>query len=256
MKEAYYFSHDSNARHDPKITAMRAAYGATGYGWFWVLIEMMRESDEYQLKMKGKYSFNAFALQMQSNTDEAKKFIDDCIHEFELFESNDQFFWSPSLLRRMSKREEKSGKARAAAQVRWGKESELDANAMQTHSERNALKESKVNESKENKKNYAEFVSMKESQYQKLVDNHGEKTTQRMIEILDNYKGSTGKKYKDDYRAVLSWVVKRVNSDNESKFSSKSDKSKEVLQEMWGEADEQETGSSTLKPGNDSLPKS
>lgn len=27
------------------------------------------------------------------------------------------------------------------------------------------------------------------------------------VEVLDNYKGSTGKKYKSDYRAILSWVV-------------------------------------------------
>ena len=54
---------------------------------------------------------------------------------------------------------------------------------------------------------YAEYVSMYEEQYQKLVSEHGDASTKRMIDILDIYKGAKGKKYKDDYRAILSWVV-------------------------------------------------
>jgi hypothetical protein len=34
-----------------------------------------------------------------------------------------------------------------------------------------------------------------------------------MIEILDNYKGSKGRMYKDDYRAILSWVVNKFTED-------------------------------------------
>lgn len=34
-----------------------------------------------------------------------------------------------------------------------------------------------------------------------------------MIEILDNYKGAKGKRYKSDYRAILSWVVNRLEDD-------------------------------------------
>ena len=34
------------------------------------------------------------------------------------------------------------------------------------------------------------------------------------ITKLDLYKGSKGKTYKDDYRAILSWVVRSVNEDN------------------------------------------
>ena len=34
-----------------------------------------------------------------------------------------------------------------------------------------------------------------------------------MIEILDNYKGSKGKKYRSDYRAILNWVVNRYNEE-------------------------------------------
>lgn len=57
------------------------------------------------------------------------------------------------------------------------------------------------------KKNYGEFVTLTEEEYSKLVGKYGEDDTKGMIEILDNYKGSTGKKYKSDYRTILNWVV-------------------------------------------------
>ena len=60
------------------------------------------------------------------------------------------------------------------------------------------------------KKKYAEFVSMEEREYQSLVDKYGEKATEKLIELLDNYKGSSGKTYKSDYRAILNWVVDKA----------------------------------------------
>lgn len=63
------------------------------------------------------------------------------------------------------------------------------------------------------KKAYAEFVKMTEDEYAKLVVAYGEEKTRRMIEILDNYKGSSGKTYKSDYRTILNWVVQRVNEE-------------------------------------------
>jgi hypothetical protein len=155
MKEAYYFSHDSNARHDPKITVMRGVYGSEGYGWFWMFIEMMRETDGYKLDMHSKYAFHAYAMQMQCESIKLAQFVHDCINEFDLFESDGMYFWSPSLLKRMEKKGEKADKARKAAEARWAKKEETgedDAKPMQTHdpsiadaTENDALKESKVN---------------------------------------------------------------------------------------------------------------
>lgn len=58
------------------------------------------------------------------------------------------------------------------------------------------------------KTKYADNVSMYPEEHQKLVDRFGEEFTRKCIEILDNYKPN-GKKYKDDYRAILTWVVDR-----------------------------------------------
>lgn len=162
MKDAYYFSHDANARNDQKILAMRSVFGSEGYGWYWIIIEMMRETTNFMIKID-KYTFQALAMQMHCDADIAHKFVSDCINEFSLFESDGEFFWANSLLRRMAQREEKSEQARAAAKARWGNkrssntkldkhekspyECKLNADAMQELCDSNAIKEKKVKES-------------------------------------------------------------------------------------------------------------
>lgn len=60
------------------------------------------------------------------------------------------------------------------------------------------------------KVSYAEFVTMTEEQYQKLIDAYGEKRTLACITKLDLYKGMYGKKYSSDYHAILKWVIGEV----------------------------------------------
>lgn len=63
------------------------------------------------------------------------------------------------------------------------------------------------------KRKYAEFVSMTNDEYSSLVTKLGEQGAKRCIEILDNYKGQSGKTYKCDYRAILNWVVSRYEEE-------------------------------------------
>lgn len=65
----------------------------------------------------------------------------------------------------------------------------------------------------EEKKKFAEFVSLTNAEYEALVAKVGKQGAERCIELLDNYKGSTGKTYKSDYRAMLNWVVKRYEEE-------------------------------------------
>lgn len=73
-------------------------------------------------------------------------------------------------------------------------------------------KNNKTKKEQEKKIHFAEFVSMTNAEYDKLVSTHGKEFTDQCITILDNYKGSNGKTYKSDYRAILSWVVDKVNN--------------------------------------------
>lgn len=103
-KDARYFTHDGNARHDPKMLALIKKHGMKGYGMFWVIIETMREENGYKIKQK-KYIINSLAEQMQCTAEEVSAFIKDCIEEYELFIQDNGFIYSESLLERMAKLE-------------------------------------------------------------------------------------------------------------------------------------------------------
>jgi hypothetical protein len=95
-----------------------------------------------------------------------------------------------------------------------------------------------VENGKNVKKNkYADLVSMTEDEYQKLVDENGEVLTLKMIEVLDNYKGSSGRKYKSDYRAILSWVKDKVIKETLTKKENKQNRIPAAYQGLqdWGE---------------------
>jgi hypothetical protein len=122
-QDVYWFKHDANARRDQKILMLRTVYGAEGYGWWWMLLEMMRESSDYRLKLTGKYAMLTLAKELGAEPEKLKEFISDCIKEFELFDSDaeEKYFWSPSLLRRMRAYEEVISKRREAANSRWNR---------------------------------------------------------------------------------------------------------------------------------------
>lgn len=60
---------------------------------------------------------------------------------------------------------------------------------------------------KKKKYKYSEFVTLTKIEYAKLVAEHGEDAVKGMIEILNNWKGSNGRKTKSDYFTILKWVV-------------------------------------------------
>ncbi len=213
-KEAYYFSHDANARQDEKILMLRAEHGWEGYGIYWALVEMMFESSDTALhhsKTKGiavSYNIDITLLESVINT---------CVTE-NLFVSDGVMFWSESLKRRKSKYHElkakKSEPGKKGMAKRWGKKNTVITDDNRVITKDNKGKESKGKESKENKNKYGDFVSMTQSEYEKLISEHGEVLTRKMIETLDNYKGSKGRTYKSDYRAILSWVKDKVITEN------------------------------------------
>lgn len=152
-KEVYYFSHDANARNDTKILSMRCDYGLEGYGMYWVIIECMREEENYKLMLNDN-TYRALAMQMHCKIDTVEKFIKDCIEVYGLFQSDGQVLWSNSLLRRMEKMTKIREKRRAAAAKRW----DLEANAKQMDNKSNA--NALQNDAKENKRKEKENINI------------------------------------------------------------------------------------------------
>jgi len=95
--EAYYFSHDSNAKDDPKCVLLIEELGLEGYGIFWVLVEELRNQPEYKYPLK-----LIPALARRYNTTTPKMEV--VIKNYGLFEVDKKdFFFSKSLNRRMKK---------------------------------------------------------------------------------------------------------------------------------------------------------
>lgn len=128
-KDVYYFSHDVNASNDPKIVAMESEFGVISYAWWWKLIEKLASSEDYRLTFK-KYTFIALDKELGILNENERPlnenerplnenertffcsnksflFVNSLINDFELLECDDEYFWSPSLIRRQEERRSK-----------------------------------------------------------------------------------------------------------------------------------------------------
>lgn len=94
---AYYFSHDSNAKDDPKCMLLIDQLGLEGYGIFWILIEVLRDQPEY------KYPISLIPILARRYNTTAEK-MSTVIKNYGLFNFDEQNnFFSLSLNKRMNK---------------------------------------------------------------------------------------------------------------------------------------------------------
>lgn len=67
--------------------------------------------------------------------------------------------------------------------------------------------QAKIDKAKKYK--YADYVTLTRDEYVKLCVEYTEEAAKAMIDILNNYKGSKGKRYKSDYLTIRGWVKDR-----------------------------------------------
>ena len=152
-KDVYYFSHDCNARNDEKILAMRSIYGLEGYAMYFMLVEILREQDEYKLEIT-KYTWNTLAMQMHTDAQKVKEFVNDCVEEFHLFVIENNTLYSESLIKRMNLFKEISEIRSKAAKKRWENANDMqnecksNANVDQKQSNKTKLNNIKLNQNK------------------------------------------------------------------------------------------------------------
>ena len=199
-KDVYYFSHDVNASNDPKIVAMESEFGVISYAWWWKLIEKLASSEDYRLPFK-KYTFIALDKELGILNENERPlnenerplnenertffcsnksflFVNSLISDFELLECDDEYFWSPSLIRRQEERRskfEKKQEQRRLAGIKSGearRKKEQNRTVVQQTStavEQNEQKERKgkesiysysYNEAHENEKSDNDILSM------------------------------------------------------------------------------------------------
>jgi len=160
-KDAYYFSHDSNAKDDPKCMVLIDQLGLEGYGIYWVLIETLRDQPDY------KYPLELVPILARRYTTTAEKMIT-VVKNYSFFEfDNENKFFSLSLNERMSHLENKRAKASIAGKKSAEKRKKLPKyltdvermlNECLTFDELSKVKESIVNEIKVNKINFIDGI--------------------------------------------------------------------------------------------------
>lgn len=64
---------------------------------------------------------------------------------------------------------------------------------------------------------YKPCVSLLQSEYDALCQEYRKERADKMIEVLNWYKESTGREYRSDYAAIKSWAADRVLADEQKK---------------------------------------
>jgi predicted phage replisome organizer len=76
-------------------------------------------------------------------------------------------------------------------------------------------KKKKKNTEKE-KEEYKPSVFLSVDEFGKLNAEYGEETANKALEHLSHYKQSSGKKYKSDYHAILTWVINAITTQKQT----------------------------------------
>ncbi len=91
-KDAFYFPHFCNARHDRKIRRLRKELGLEGYGIFFMLLETLREQTDYKYPLE-----DIDLLSDEYGTSEAK--LKTVLTKYDLFQLDEKgMFFSSNLI--------------------------------------------------------------------------------------------------------------------------------------------------------------
>ena len=72
---------------------------------------------------------------------------------------------------------------------------------------------------KQDIKEYGTHIRMTETEYGKLLERFGQVLTDKYVEKVDLYMGSTGKKYKSHYMTIISWLNRDLEKDPKIKYA-------------------------------------
>ncbi len=219
-----YFPHDVDAVNDEKIEAMRAAFGNDGYAFYFILLERIYRTEDGSLDISSTMKKSALAVKVGVAADRFEEMLQASV-EVGLF-LREAYEAGALQSNGVNHRFDEVNKSRD--KWRRKKEGVFPGENQGENHEKTPEKiprkppdkptppppPPKAPKDTEPKKvKYAEYVNMADTEYASLVEAHGEAAARRMVEILDNYKGANGKRYKSDYRAILNWVVTRYKEE-------------------------------------------
>lgn len=206
-KDAYYFSHDANARNDFKMLKVRRNLGIEGYGIFFCLVEMLRDQKDFCLPLDSLVDI-AYSL----DTTEEK--IHAVVHDYNLFEIGENSFYSSRLIESMEAYKSLSQKridagrkgGKASVKQRLSKD---EAKVNDCSSIKGKEKKGKEKKGKEIVKlKFRDFIFLSQDELVKLQDKFGIDGTSQRIDKLNDYGHQKFKKFKEytsHYHTILAW---------------------------------------------------
>jgi hypothetical protein len=150
MKKTYYFQHDFEAISDPKIQYIIAKFGGSGYGLWWRIVEMLHQDENNRLPLKS-YIYFALENQLSIEQDVVQHFIESCINDVQLLQSDGEYFWSDRVLKNVGKMQELKEKRSQAGKKSAEKRTDnqqvaTSVEQVLTSVEQNPTKEKKIKE--------------------------------------------------------------------------------------------------------------
>ena len=222
-----YFSHDVGAAGTPTLFTLQNGFGNDGYALWFKLLEHLGTKESLSMDCNNKSDWLYFVAMARMPEERAIQILDllASIGSIDPDLWTQKIVWSENFAKRLSDVYKKRGTETPRKPDFCDGNTSTD-DIPDAESTQSKVKESKAKKSKEKKEKapppdkieFAEFVHMKQSEYDTLVEKHGKAATDKLIEVLDNYKGANKKKYDSDYRAILSWVLDKVKREHPHLF--------------------------------------
>jgi Domain of unknown function (DUF4373) len=114
MKDAYYFQHDANARHDPKLLMLNKECGMEGIGRWWCLVEILREQEDYAFDISETHNLKALRYELNFENEEGLTTFLNTLVELCLIRRFEGKIISHALMKRMHRLDEIKEKRREA----------------------------------------------------------------------------------------------------------------------------------------------
>jgi hypothetical protein len=194
QKDAYYFPHFCNARHDRKIKRLRKELGLEGYGIYFMLLETLREQQDLMYPID-----DIDLLAEEFGTSEQKIRVVIC--NYELFQLDpEQKFFSPKMLIylepyfKMKEQRREAGLKSAAKRLSSDRSTTVQRPF-------NKVKESKEEESKEEKTDGFFVISFRDELFNRWVNYKKEKksryTNSGLAQLVKQWEDKTDKELEE-----------------------------------------------------------
>lgn len=207
-KNTFYFSHDANAHEDDKIICLMSEYGSQGYGWWWIMVEVLFQQQGCKLDLSNKTTIPyLYRMLWDMPIKDIPIFIDKLV-EFGLLSRDGDLIYSESLIKRNDKIDALREKRRAAANARWKKEKVKEEEPAPVKPKK-PVDKTKTIEVLRNEEMFAEFVKELQAHeiYSALPINQTYSERESCLNWLAS-KGTTKKDYKAFFK---NWIKKKID---------------------------------------------